>query len=141
MPLPTSQVASAVKKRSAEARRDDYRDDEPPRRDKKSLAIIVGIFAAALVLVLLLFKLILGDFGPAGSNKSYPVPDVRGKTVEEAQLMDEVKDIFYIEMVGTRVTDSMSRVRSWSRTPPPARPARATWSFRSMWRKRRKRNI
>ena len=108
MPLPTAQVASAVKKRTAEVRRDDYRDDyrdEPPRRDKKSLAIIVGIFAAALVLVALLFKLILGDFGPASSNKSYPVPDVRGKTVEEAQLMDEVKNIFYIEVVGTRVSD------------------------------------
>ena len=108
MPLPTAQVASAVKKRTAETRRDDYRDDyrdEPPRRDKKSLAIIVGIFAAALVLVALLFKLILGDFGPASSNKSYPVPDVRGKTVEEAQLMDEVKNIFYIEVVGTRVSD------------------------------------
>ena len=104
MPLPTAQVASAVKKRTAEVRRDDYRD-EPPRRDKKSLAIIVGIFAAALVLVVLLFKLILGDFGPASSNKSYPVPDVRGKTVEEAQLMDEVNDIFYIEVVGTRVSD------------------------------------
>ena len=104
MPLPTAQVASAVKKRTAEVRRDDYRD-EPPRRDKKSLAIIVAIFAAALVLVVLLFKLILGDFGPASSNKSYPVPDVRGKTVEEAQLMDEVKDIFYIEVVGTRVSD------------------------------------
>ena len=104
MPLPTAQVASAVKKRTVEVRRDDYRD-EPPRRDKKSLAIIAGIFAAALVLVVLLFKLILGDFGPASSNKSYPVPDVRGKTVEEAQLMDEVKDIFYIEVVGTRVSD------------------------------------
>ena len=104
MPLPTAQVASAVKKRTAEVRRDDYRD-EPPRRDKKSLAIIAGIFAAALVLVVLLFKLILGDFGPASSNKSYPVPDVRGKTVEEAQLMDEVKDIFYIEVVGTQVSD------------------------------------
>ena len=104
MPLPTAQVASAVKKRTAEVRRDDYRD-EPPRRDKKSLTIIVGIFAAALVLVVLLFKLILGDFGPASSNKSYPVPDVRGKTVEEAQLMDEVNDIFYIEVVGTRVSD------------------------------------
>ena len=104
MPLPTAQVASAVKKRTAEVRRDDYRD-EPPRRDKKSLAIIAGIFAAALVLVVLLFKLILGDFGPASSNKSYPVPDVRGNTVEEAQLMDEVKDIFYIEVVGTRVSD------------------------------------
>ena len=104
MPLPTAQVASAVKKRTAEVRRDDYHD-EPPRRDKKSLAIIAGIFAAALVLVVLLFKLILGDFGPASSNKSYPVPDVRGKTVEEAQLMDEVKDVFYIEVVGTRVSD------------------------------------
>ena len=39
------------------------------------------------MLVLQLFKLILGDFGPAGSNKSYPVPDVRGKTVEEAKAI------------------------------------------------------
>ncbi len=105
MPIPTAQVASAVKKHTGELRREETdEDDEPPRMDKKSIGIIAGIFAAAVLLVILLFKLILGDFGPAGSNKSYPVPDVRGMTVEEAQEMDGVKDIFHIEVLGTRVT-------------------------------------
>lgn len=104
MPLPTAQVASAVKKHTGELRR-EREEEEPPRRDKKSIAIIAGIFAAAVLLVVLLFKLILGDFGPAGSNKSYPVPDIRGRTVEEAQEMEGVKDIFLIEVQGTRTTE------------------------------------
>ena len=105
MPLPTAQVASAVKKHTGELRREREEEEEPPSRDKKSIAIIAGIFAAAVLLVVLLFKLILGDFGPAGSNKSYPVPDIRGKTVEEAQEMEGVKDIFLIEVQGTRTTE------------------------------------
>lgn len=105
MPLPTAQVASVVKKHTGELRREREEEEEPPRRDKKSIAIIAGIFAAAVLLVVLLFKLILGDFGPAGSNKSYPVPDIRGKTVEEAQEMEGVKDIFLIEVQGTRTTE------------------------------------
>ena len=105
MPLPTAQVASAVKKHTGELRQEREEEEEPPRRDKKSIAIIAGIFAAAVLLVVLLFKLILGDFGPAGSNKSYPVPDIRGKTVEEAQEMEGVKDIFLIEVQGTRTTE------------------------------------
>ena len=105
MPLPTAQVASAVKKHTGELRREREEEEEPPRRDKKSIAIIAGIFAAAVLLVVLLFKLILGDFGPAGSNKSYPVPDIRGRTVEEAQEMEGVKDIFLIEVQGTRTTE------------------------------------
>ena len=105
MPLPTAQVASAVKKHTGELRREREEEEEPPRRNKKSIAIIAGIFAAAVLLVVLLFKLILGDFGPAGSNKSYPVPDIRGKTVEEAQEMEGVKDIFLIEVQGTRTTE------------------------------------
>ena len=105
MPLPTAQGASAVKKHTGELRREREEEEEPPRRDKKSIAIIAGIFAAAVLLVVLLFKLILGDFGPAGSNKSYPVPDIRGRTVEEAQEMEGVKDIFLIEVQGTRTTE------------------------------------
>ena len=104
MPIPTAQVASAVKKHTGEVRREPE-DDEPPRRDKRSIAIIAGIFAAAVLLVVLLFKLILGDFGPAGSNKSYTVPDVRGMTVEEAQEAKDVKDIFTVHVQGTRKTD------------------------------------
>ena len=104
MPIPTAQVASAVKKHTGEVRREPE-DDEPPRRDKRSIAIIAGIFAAAVLLVVLLFKLILGDFGPAGSNKSYTVPDVRGMTVEEAQEAEGVKAIFTVHVQGTRKTD------------------------------------
>ena len=104
MPIPTAQVASAVKKHTGEVRREPE-DDEPPRRDKRSIAIIAGIFAAAVLLVVLLFKLILGDFGPAGSNKSYTVPDVRGMTVEEAQEAKGVKNIFTVHVQGTRKTD------------------------------------
>ena len=58
------------------------------------------------MLVFLLFKLILGDFGPAGNNKSYEVPDVRGMTVGEAQLMDGVKDVFEIVVKGTQRSDT-----------------------------------
>ena len=104
MPIPTAQVASAVKKHTGEVRREPE-DDEPPRRDKRSIAIIAGIFAAAVLLVVLLFKLILGDFGPAGSNKSYTVPDVRGMTVEEAQEAEGIKDIFTVHVQGMRKTD------------------------------------
>ena len=104
MSIPTAQVASAVKKHTGDVRREPE-DDEPPRRDKRSIAIIAGIFAAAVLLVVLLFKLILGDFGPAGSNKSYTVPDVRGMTVEEAQEAEGVKDIFTVHVQGMRKTD------------------------------------
>ena len=104
MPIPTAQVASAVKKHTGDVRREPE-DDEPPRRDKRSIAIIAGIFAAAVLLVVLLFKLILGDFGPAGSNTSYTVPDVRGMTVEEAQEAEGVKDVFTVHVQCTRKTD------------------------------------
>ena len=109
MPIPTAQVASAVKKHTVEQRNEteddgDDDEDEMPQRDRKSTAIIVGIFAAAVLLVVLLFKLIFGGFGPAASNKSYTVPSVIGMTVEEAQELEGIKDVFQIEVLGTRVT-------------------------------------
>ena len=139
MPLPTAQVATAVKKRTEQVRRDEPEEDTR-FRDKKSIAIMVGIFAAALVLVFLLFKLILGDFGPAGNNKSYEVPDVRGMTVEDAQLAAGVR----------MFSRSSSRVLCARKPTRPDRSssslrrrdaaARATLSLRSMWRRRRKRS-
>lgn len=138
MPLPTAQVATAVKKRTEQVRRDEPEEDTR-FRDKKSIAIMVGIFAAALVLVFLLFKLILGDFGPAGNNKSYEVPDVRGMTVEDAQLADGVKDVFEIVVKGSLRSETYTPARSSSSLRRRDAAARATLSLRSMWRRRRKR--
>ena len=141
MPLPTAQVASAVKKHTGELRREREREqeEEPPHRDKKSIAIIAGIFAAAVLLVVLLFKLILGDFGPAGSNKSYPVPDVRGKTVEEAQEMEGVKDIFLIEVQGTRTTDAYEPGQIVEQDPAAGRTRKSNLVSRCMWLPSRRR--
>ena len=126
MPIPTAQVATAVKKRADQLRRSEPEEDVRPR-DKKSIAIMVGIFGAALVLVFLLFKLILGDFGPAGSNKSYEVPDVRGMTVEEAQLADGVKGIFEIVVKGTQRSDTYEPGQIMQQSPEAGRSRKSNF--------------
>ena len=126
MPLPTAQVTTAMKKRADQQRRSEP-EEEFRFRDKKSIAIMAGIFAAALVLVFLLFKLILGDFGPAGNNKSYEVPDVRGKTVEEAQLTDGVKDIFEIVVKGTQRSDTYEPGQIIQQSPEAGRSRKSNF--------------
>ena len=107
-------------------RRSEQEEDFRPR-DKKSIAIMAGIFAAALVLVFLLFKLILGDFGPAGNNKSYEVPDVRGRTVGEAQLMDGVKDVFEIVVKGTQRSDTYEAGQIIQQSPEAGRSRKSNF--------------
>ena len=126
MPLPTAQVTTAMKKRADQQRRSEP-EEEFRFRDKKSIAIMAGIFAAALVLVFLLFKLILGDFGPAGNNKSYEVPDVRGMTVEEAQLTDGVKDIFEIVVKGTQRSDTYEAGQIIQQSPEAGRSRKSNF--------------
>ena len=126
MPLPTAQVTTAMKKRADQQRRSEP-EEEFRFRDKKSIAIMAGIFAAALVLVFLLFKLILGDFGPAGNNKSYEVPDVRGMTVEEAQLTDGVKDIFEIVVKGTQRSDTYEPGQIIQQSPEKGRSRKSNF--------------
>ena len=126
MPLPTAQVTTAMKKRADQQRRSEP-EEEFRFRDKKSIAIMAGIFAAALVLVFLLFKLILGDFGPAGNNKSYEVPDVRGMTVEEAQLTDGVKDIFEIVVKGTQRSDTYEPGQISQQSPEAGRSRKSNF--------------
>ena len=126
MPLPTAQVTTAMKKRADQQRRSEP-EEEFRFRDKKSIAIMAGIFAAALVLVFLLFKLMLGDFGPAGNNKSYEVPDVRGMTVEEAQLTDGVKDIFEIVVKGTQRSDTYEPGQIIQQSPEEGRSRKSNF--------------
>ena len=79
------------------------------------------------MLVFLLFKLILGDFGPAGSNKSYEVPDVRGMTVEEAQLADGVKGIFEIVVKGTQRSDTYEPGQIMQQSPEAGRSRKSNF--------------
>ena len=105
--VPVQQVAAAVKKRRAaeETDDDDYGDDDDDvgasifdfiRENKK----VIGLFAAGIAAIVLIFVLIFAGFG-GEKDTSYKVPNILGYTVEEANQLDGIKDIFTIEVVGT----------------------------------------
>lgn len=71
------------------------------KAEKKRMAIIIGAFAAVLLLIFIVFSLIFRGFGngESGGNK---VPNIIGMTVEQAEKMVGIKNIFTIEVVGTK---------------------------------------
>ncbi|MBU5627263.1 Stk1 family PASTA domain-containing Ser/Thr kinase [Oscillibacter sp. MSJ-2] len=87
------------------ARRQERHSPVPVRQEPrkggagKRIGIIVGAFAAALVLIVLLFRFILSSFsGPV--TVDYTVPNILGYTVEQASELESVKDIFEIQVKG-----------------------------------------
>ena len=107
--VPVQQVAAAVKKRRAAEENDDDDDDYGDDDDDVGASIfdfirenkkVIGLFAAGIAAIVLIFVLIFAGFG-GGKDTSYKVPNILGYTVEEANQLDGIKDIFTIEVVGT----------------------------------------
>lgn len=73
----------------------------PVPKKSRHVGMIIGAFAAAAVLIFLLFHFIFSSFG----SKEYTVPKVVGYTVEQAEELDSVKDIFKIVNGGTKSSD------------------------------------
>ena len=101
-PIPVQKVSAAVKSRQAEDEDDEEEEDgwsllDYVRENKK----LVGLLAAGLAVIILVFVIIFAGFGSGGSDKAYKVPNILGYTVEEANQLETVKDIFTIEVVGT----------------------------------------
>ena len=107
--VPVQQVAAAVKKRRAAEETDDDDDDYGDDDDDVGASIfdfirenkkVIGLFAAGIAAIVLIFVLIFAGFG-GEKDTSYKVPNILGYTVEEANQLDGIKDIFTIEVVGT----------------------------------------
>ncbi len=105
--VPVQQVAAAVKKRKAMEEDSDYDDNDDDDDDGTSIfdfirenKKVIGLFAAGIAVIVLIFVLIFAGFG-RGKDTSYKVPNILGYTVEEANQLDGIKDIFTIEVVGT----------------------------------------
>ena len=103
------QVAAAVKKRRAAEENDDDDDDYGDDDDDVGASIfdfirenkkVIGLFAAGIAAIVLIFVLIFAGFG-GEKDTSYKVPNILGYTVEDANQLDGIKDIFTIEVVGT----------------------------------------
>ena len=107
--VPVQQVAAAVKKRRAAEETDDDDDDYGDDDDDVGASIfdfirenkkVIGLFAAGIAAIVLIFVLIFAGFG-GEKDTSYKVPNILGYSVEEANQLDGIKDIFTIEVVGT----------------------------------------
>lgn len=102
--LRTSAVRSgaAASHRQQPSRRRDYNEDDglPRRSSRKQTVLIVVAVLLAAALCVTLIRSILNSFDDA-SNGVYPVPNVLGLTVEDAERKEEVAGIFEIREVGS----------------------------------------
>ena len=104
-PISVSEVTAAhgLKKAAAAGKAKSAADEEAEEKksEKKKMAIIIGAFAAVLLIAFLIFQ-VVGSINKNPGTESHTVPNVLGYTVEQAEQLDGVKDVFTIEVIGTR---------------------------------------
>ena len=82
-------------------RREQEEPEEPRSSGNGKRGVLIGAAAvAAIALVVVLFKTILGSFS-APVTDQYQVPDLYDITIEEAENDPRVKDIFEIQKAGS----------------------------------------
>lgn len=94
--LPVKEVKDSLRKKEREEESSFFR-----LGNKK----MTGLLVAAAALIVLIFVFILTSFGSGSSYGTHEVPHLLGYTVEEANALEEVADIFTIEVVGQKVAE------------------------------------
>ena len=77
-------------------------EDEEPRRagNGKRGVLVSAVTVAAVAVVIVLFKTILGSFAPAVVDQ-YQVPDLYNMTIEEAENDPRIEGVFEIQKAGS----------------------------------------
>ena len=82
-------------------RRERDEDEEPRRAGSDKRGVLVGaVTVAAVAVVIVLFKTILGSFAPAVVDQ-YQVPDLYNMTIEEAENDPRIEGVFEIQKAGS----------------------------------------
>ena len=82
-------------------RRERDEDEEPRRAGSGKRGVLVGaVTVAAVAVVIVLFKTILGSFAPAAVDQ-YQVPDLYNMTIEEAENDPRIEGVFEIQQAGS----------------------------------------
>ena len=82
-------------------RRERDEDEEPRRAGSGKRGVLVGaVTVAAVAVVIVLFKTILGSFAPAAVDQ-YQVPDLYNITIEEAENDPRIEGVFEIQKAGS----------------------------------------
>ena len=106
MPISTGEVTSALKKQQQEQQQKTETEMRHSRhRQKRNVALLVGGIVGAVALIVILFTLILKSFGGNKGDGTYEVPSILGYTLEEAQELEGIRDVFEIKVIGTKADD------------------------------------
>ena len=82
-------------------RRERDKDEEPRRTGSGKRGVLVSaVTVAAVAVVIVLFKTILGSFAPAVVDQ-YQVPDLYNMTIEEAENDPRIEGVFEIQKAGS----------------------------------------
>ena len=82
-------------------RRERDEDEEPRRAGNGKRGVLVGaVTVAAVAVVIVLFKTILGSFAPAVVDQ-YQVPDLYNMTIEAAENDPRIEGVFEIQKAGS----------------------------------------
>ena len=82
-------------------RRERDEDEEPRRTGSGKRGVLVSaVTVAAVAVVIVLFKTILGSFAPAAVDQ-YQVPDLYNMTIEEAEDDPRIEGVFEIQKAGS----------------------------------------
>lgn len=82
-------------------RRERDEDEEPRRTGSGKRGVLVGaVTVAAVAVVIVLFKTILGSFAPAAVDQ-YQVPDLYNMTIEGAENDPRIEGVFEIQKAGS----------------------------------------
>lgn len=89
-------------------RRERDEDEEPRRAGNGKRGVLVGaVTVAAVAVVIVLFKTILGSFAPAVVDQ-YQVPDLYNMTIEEAENNPRIEGVFEIQKAGSEFSTDVS---------------------------------
>lgn len=107
--IPVGQVSAKVRKNEQKKRDEGFFKST----NKKTM----GILGAAIALIVVIFVVILTSFGPGGHSGAYLVPNLLGYTVEEANALEEIADIFTIEVIGSKSVEGYVEGQIVEQTP------------------------
>ena len=107
--MPSHTVTIPVHQPERNYPRRERDEDEEPRRagNGKRGVLVSAVTVAAVAVVIVLFKTILGSFAPAVVDQ-YQVPDLYDMTIEEAENDPRIEGVFEIQKAGSEFSTDVS---------------------------------
>ena len=114
-------------------RRERDEDEEPRHTGSGKRGVLVSaVTVAAVAVVIVLFKTILGSFAPAVVDQ-YQVPDLYDMTIEEAENDPRIEGVFEIQKAGSEFSTDVSEGHILRQDPKKGEPRKGSQLVIQVW--------